>query len=557
MIELREYQREAVDALTAYWLNGGGHALIEIPTGGGKSLCMAQLMRELYAEHEARILLLTHVRELVEQDAKAIQMLWPAAPIGIYSAGLKRRDRSAPILLASVQSVFRDPSVVGHRDVVVIDEAHLLSRRDDGQYQKVLAHLKSIQPHLRMAGFTATPFRTDSGMLTDGWRGKDALFDEIVYRASAPDLISKGYLSPISPYVSPGKIDLTGVKTTAGDYNKGQLQEACDRADINERVVNEIVAAGQDRRLWIVFAAGVDHAKHLRDLFRARDIDAEMVLGDTPDQERAGIIAKARAGAARCLVGNNVLTTGLDLPAIDLIGMVRPTKSKGLFVQMTGRGLRTSAGKQDCLLLDFTQNTLTFGPIDLIDGSKTDGGKQAAPVKECEACHAVVHISAKRCPKCNAPFPAIEDLKYTARASGAAVFSDQSEPSWMDVESVIYRRHVKEGAADSFRIDYTAGIGTVSQWIALESPTAGGMARAWWRRNSYSGEAPETVTEAMQKTDDLRVPGRIQVVRQGKFWRVIGSDFSVPAGKVIPVQRSLTPSGYSREMFSFLKARAS
>lgn len=555
MIELREYQRDAVDALTTYWLSGGGHGLIEIPTGGGKSLCMASLIQSVHQEHDARVLLMTHVRELVEQDAKAIQMLWPAAPIGIYSAGLKRRDKDAPILLASVQSIFRNPEVVGRRDVVIIDEAHLLSRRDDGQYQKVLKYLKTVQPNLRMAGFTATPFRTDSGMLTDGWRGSDPLFDEIVYRAAAPDLISKGFLSPISPYVSPQKIDLTGVKITAGDYNKAQLQGACDKADLNERVVNEIVAAGQDRQLWIVFASGVDHAQHLRDLFRAAGVDTEMVLGDTPDAERTDIIRRARAGAIRCLVGNNVLTTGLDLPAIDLIGMVRPTKSKGLFVQMTGRGLRIAPGKQDCLLLDFTQNTLTFGPIDLMDGSKADGGKGTPPVKECSACHAVVHISAKACPKCNEPFPVINDIKYTSKASGAAVFSDQSEPKWLDVEGIIFRRHVKEGAPDSFRIDYQSGIGTIPQWIALESPTGGGMAKMWWKRNSYSGEAPETVSDAMQNTDDLRVPGRIQVVRQGKFWRVIGSDFSVPPGKVIPVTRSLTPTGFQR--YSFIKPRAS
>ena len=529
--------------MTEYWLDGGGNPLVEMPTGSGKSLTMASLVRDMHLVYEARVLLMTHVRELVEQDARAISNFWPNAPVGIYSAGLGKRDADAPVLVAGVQSIFKNPEVVGRRDVIVIDEAHLLSRKEDGQYQRVLKKLRELQPNLRMVGFTATPYRTDSGLLTEGWKDKPALFDDIVYRADLLDLIRRKILCPIVPYVSPERIDLSGVRTTAGDYNKKDLEGAVDKADINERVANELCVAGQDRGLWIVFGAGVDHAIHLRDLLRARGITTEAVLGDTPDAERTRIIADARQGNLRCLCGNNVLTTGLDLPNIDLIGMVRPTKSKGLFVQMIGRGLRMAPGKQNCIILDFTDNTRVFGPVDMIDGSKTAGKGGTPPIKECLECHAINHISAKACTQCGCEFPIVAEVKYQAKSTGAAVTSDQSEPVWMDVEGVIYRRHQKDQVPDSLRIDYNSGLSTFSHWVSLEHPQAGGFARRWWSNNSFSGVAPANVDAALANIEDLRVPGRIQVVQQGKFWRIVHWDYSVPAGRVIPTMRDIGVSG--------------
>lgn len=552
---LRDYQTASVEALVSYWSAGGGGALIELPTGSGKSLVAAEIIRRMHQNHSARIVLLSHVRELLLQDRNALQSLWPDAPVGTYSAGLNIRQPEAPIVIAGVQSVYRQPAVLGRRDVVIIDEAHLLSRKDDGQYQQLLVGLRAQQPRLRMVGLTATPFRLDSGLLTDSWRDAPALFDEIVYRVSALDLINRGILCPILPYMSPQRIDMSGVRITAGDFNKKEMQAACDKGEINARVAAEVVAAGADRRMWIVFAAGTEHAAHLRDLFRQNNIVAEMILGDTPSAERADILERARAGEVRCLVGANVMTTGLDLPAIDLIAMVRPTKSKGLWMQMLGRGLRTSPLKENCLCLDYTANSLTHGPLDLIDGSKADGGKGKPPVKECESCHAVNHISAKVCKPCGAAFPVIEEIKYSARAAGAPIMSDQSEPEWVPVEGVIFRRHEKEDAAPSLRIDYVCGVGTISHWCAIEHETSGGYARNWWRRNSYSGEAPETVDAAMRLCEDLRTPGRIQVVRQGRFWRILNWDYSIPPGKIIPVQRSFAASGFRRT--PYMKAYAS
>lgn len=538
-IELRDYQIEAREAVLDYWGTGGGNALVELPTGSGKSLCAASLMQTLREDYPAtRILLMTHVQELVEQDAAAIQKLWPEAPIGIYSAGLGRKDGSAPIVFASVQSVFRDPDCVGMRHVTFIDEAHLLSRKDDGQYQRVLKHLRTKIPQMRVVGYTATTFRTDSGLLTDGWRDTPPLFDDVVYRVPVLDLINRGLLCPLVPYAPRTRLDVSAVRKQGGDYVQKELQAAVDKTDINDKAVDEILAAGADRQAWIVFAAGVDHARHLRDVIRAKGVDADMVLGETPKAERRDIINKFKSGQLRCVIGNNVLTTGFDAPHIDLVAMLRPTASKGLHIQMLGRGLRIHPNKSDCLVLDFAGNTLRHGPIDTIDGAKSPGAKGSIPAKECEECGAICHISALKCPN-EHPFPIIETPKYSERPSGAPIFSTQAEPAWMDVDSIVVRRHQKLGSPDSLRIDYSSGVSLFSEWLSLEHETAAGMARKTWERMSHSGVAPRSVDEALTRTDDIRIPGRVQVLKEGKFWRIIHKDFSIPPGKIIPMKRAL------------------
>jgi DNA repair protein RadD len=236
----------------------------------------------------------------------------------------------------------------------------------------------------------------------------------------------------------------------------------------------------------------------------------------------------------------NTLTTGVDIPNIDMIACVRPTKSKGLWTQMIGRGTRLSpeTGKENCILLDFTNNSLTHGPLDMLDGSKTAGAKGDAPVRECPDCNFVHHISAKNCPQCDHAYPEGE-IKIHAASRAAPVLSTQSEPIYYNVDSIQARRHIKMGATDSLRIDYVCGLRTISQWVSLEHPTSGGYARRWWEKNSLSGTSPRTVTEALEKINDLRVPGRVCVTKDGKYDRIIAWDYSIPPGKVIPVEAEM------------------
>lgn len=539
MIELRDYQTASVDAILTYWANGGEHGLIVLPTGGGKTLVAAELMRRLYQEYGARVLLATHVSELVTQNAGALRKLWPDAPFGIYHSGLGKRDGDAPLCFAGIHSIYKKPEVVGDRHVLLIDEAHLLSHKDAGMYRSLISHLDERVPGMRVGGLTATPWRTSSGRLDEDHGDHKALFSGIVYEESIIRMIERGYLAPVIPYVSPSKIDMDGVRTSAGDYNQKDLQAAVDKTDINKRIVDEVILAGSSRSMWLVFASGVEHAHHLTALFRDRGLRAECVTGETAEAERKRFFADARNGTIQVLVGMNVMTTGLDIPNVDLIACVRPTKSLGLWVQMIGRGTRIHESKDNCLLLDFTDNCLKHGPIDQIDGSKAaPGAKGDAPMRECPICHYVHHISLKACPECSETYPE-GDLKYISQSRAAAVLSTDVEPAWFNVDQVSYSEHRKrEWVAGrmvdtddppSLKITYLCGLITVSHWVPLESERGRAMAERWWRHNSVSGEPPASVAEALKNTDDLRIPGRLQVTRDGKYSRVTSWDYSVQA----------------------------
>lgn len=220
MKELRPYQRESIDALYKYWRNGGvDPALIVIPTGGGKSLIMAQLIREIVEDYNARVLLLSHVKELLSQNYDELLELWPQAPAGIYSAGLRRKEIQAPILIAGIQSI--DGNV--HRldpppEIVIIDECHLLNSTETSRYARAMTTLKAMYPNLRVVGLSATPYRLDRGWLH---KGENAFFKEIVYDAKIQTLIDDGYLAPLSVKNGSTTIDTSGLHKQGKDWKPG------------------------------------------------------------------------------------------------------------------------------------------------------------------------------------------------------------------------------------------------------------------------------------------------------------------------------------------------
>jgi DNA repair protein RadD len=367
MMELRGYQRAAIDALYDYFGQHTGNPLVVMPTGTGKSVVIAGFVREaLHVYPETRILMLTHVKELIAQNFQALLRIWPQAPAGIYSAGLSRRDIHAQVLFAGIQSIHRHAARVQRCDLVIIDEAHLLSRNDGSMYRAFLAELDGINAGLlKVVGFTATPYRLDSGLLH---KGKDRIFTDIAYTVPVLDMIQQGYLCPVVPKQTTTQLDTSGVGTRGGEFIAGQLEAAVDRDDVTRAAVAEIVEHGKERGSWLVFCSGVAHAKHVRDAIREHGVSAEVVTGDTPAAERDAILAAFKAGRLRCVTNANVLTTGFDAPGTDLVALLRPTKSVGLYVQMVGRGTRLAPGKDDCLVLDFAGNTARHGPIDMVDG---------------------------------------------------------------------------------------------------------------------------------------------------------------------------------------------
>jgi DNA repair protein RadD len=557
MIELRPYQSAAIEAIYAYFAENAGNPLIVLPTGTGKGLCLASFTSRAIADWpDTRILIVTHVKELIAQNHAEMLRLWPDAPAGIYSAGLNKRDLHAQILFAGIQSIHKRAYDIQRCDLVLIDECHLCPRTSDTMYRRFLGDLATINPHLKVIGFTATPYRLDSGLLHEG---DGALFTDIAYEAGVAEMIAQGYLCEVVPKRTATQLDTTGVGSRGGEFIAGQLEAAVDIAEVTASAVDEIVNHGADRGSWLVFCSGVRHAEHVRDRIQGRGYACEAILGETPSAERDRVIAAFKRGEIRCLTNANVLTTGFNAPGVDLIAMLRPTKSVGLYVQMIGRGTRLANGKDNCLVLDFAGNVERHGPIDRIDGRKRkkDDEEGTAPVKTCPDCQTIVHASTRLCPGCGYEFPPPQpDLSRTASTS--AILSSQIRPEWVTVSGVSYHRHEKPGSPASLRVEYACGLASHREWVCFEhTGYARQKAVQWWQKRLPDRRVPHSVAEALGLSDQLPVPARISVRPQGRYTEITGYEFApcsaasatarpaVTAGSIPPCRSDIRGNGYA------------
>jgi len=530
VLELRPYQRQAVDQLYDYWRDKPGSPLLVLPTGAGKSLVLATVCKELIENYpDMRILIVTHVRELILSNFGELLNIWPFAPAGIFSAGVGRRDAHAQIIFGGVQTIASKTDLIGHIDLVMVDEAHLMPRKSETQYGKLLDGLRAINPDLKLVGLTATPYRLGEGSLHEG---EGALFDDIAYELPISDLIDQGYLvRPISKGMAT-TYDVSGVGKLGGDYKQNALQAAVDKDHLTTAVVDEIVAYGQDRRAWLCFCSGVEHAYHMRDEIRSRSINGvpitcETITGETPKGERDKILADFKAGRLRAVTNNSVMTTGTNVPIIDLVAFCRPTQSAGLYVQMAGRGLRLYPGKENCLFLDFAGVVRKHGPIDAVTPPNARTGTGEAPVKQCPqeegGCGSLVHASVRCCPDCGYEFPIDDTPKIQARADDVPMLS-KGEATWRKVTRRRFAFHEgKGGKPPSVKVTYSQGLTQFNEWLCFEhSGYAQSKAHRWWVAHGGQRPFPRTVMEALERQNELKETAEISVRPDGRYWSVVG-----------------------------------
>jgi DNA repair protein RadD len=541
-MSLRWYQDEAVESVFDYFRSGKtGNPIIALPTGTGKSHVIGGIQqRALGMWPNQRFINLTHVKELVEQNAKKMLAGWPNAPIGINSAGLKQRDVMQAVIFAGIASVAKNPHALGHRDLALIDECHLVSPKGETMYGNVLDALRDINPHLKVVGLTATKYRLGQGLLTNG----DGIFTDICYDMTDIDgfarLLAEGYLAPLFPKRTITELDVSNVGMSNGDFTQNALQAAVDKQDVTYKALLELCEAGWDRKSWLIFASGVDHAEHIAEMLCNFGIPATAVHSKIKAKERDARLNGFKRGDFRCVVNNNVLTTGFDHPPVDLIGMFRPTISPGLWVQMLGRGTRPWSGgyievegvnvpwgpKTDCLVLDFAGNTKRLGPInDPQIPKKKSGAPGDAPVRICDACGTYNHASAAFCMCCGVEFPRSEKISSKA-STEELIRSDAPVVNTYDVTRVMYHKHVKRGAgAVSLRADYYSGIQRFSEWVHFEKGgLPGRKAKDWWRQRHQS-EPPTTVEEALLFVSQLRAPRRIRVWTNKKYPEILSYEY--------------------------------
>ncbi|KAG5183300.1 hypothetical protein JKP88DRAFT_181926 [Tribonema minus] len=389
---------------------------------------------------------------------------------------------------------------------------------------------------MKIVGLTATPFRLDSGRLDEG---DDRLFDRVVYEYGVGPAVRDGYLAPLSSKSTATGFDLSGVGRQAATTNQKRLQAATDKEEVTQAAVDEIVTKGQDRKSWLIFGAGVEHALHIRDEIRKRGIACETISGETPKEERRRIIEDFKAYKLRAITNNSVLTTGFNHKGVDLIAFMRPTLSAALYLQMAGRAAIAAGPKPDCLVLDFAGLVAKHGPVDMVEPKKPGKGSGDAPIKICPECEELLHASVRVCTCCGHQFPASEEAKHEARASDAPILSTE-EPIWREVTGRTFRRHEKAGGLPSVRVDYSLGLELQKDWIC---PGHTGYpkqkADRYWVQHGGQRPFPSSVDEFLSRAEELKVTAGIRLKRNGKYWNVeawqVGAEMAPAANDNVPV----------------------
>lgn len=357
MYLLRSYQQDAVSATLKHFRKTRDPAVIVLPTGAGKSLVIAELARLA----KGRVLVLAHVKELVEQNySKFISYQLTA---GIYAAGLNQKDSNCKVIFGSIQSVARAKEEFFHDySLLVIDECHRVSGETASQYAQVIDKIRATSPQICILGLTATPYRLDIGWIYQyNYKGficatVPKLFKKCIYELTLRQMIDQGYLTPPVQIDAPvASYDFSSLKVEAGKetFSLNEIESILkDQARITPVIVQNIIEMSESRNGVIIFTASIRHAEEILQLLPINQ--SAIVLGDTSNSERDQVIEAFKARKIKYLVNVSVLTTGFDAPHVDLIAILRPTESVGLYQQIVGRGLRLYQGKSDCLILDYT-----------------------------------------------------------------------------------------------------------------------------------------------------------------------------------------------------------
>lgn len=532
-IELREYQSRALDMLYAWFeKNSTGHPVLNMPGGSGKSVVIASLAKDaLQNWPETRILMLVHSKELILQNADKLRKLWPGAPLGIYSASVGKRQLKEPITYAGIGSVAKRAKQIGHIDLCIIDEVHAVSTTENGIYRKLIADLLKINPDMRIVGLSASPYRLGQGLITEG---PTAIFSEILEPVSIEELVFKTHLVPLRSKITKHKLDTDGLHKRQGEYIASEMEAKFNTDDHNQAVVQEIIERASNRAHWLIFCSGVAHSEAVAERLRASGIAAEALDATHSKSERERKLADFESGRMRAICSVGILTTGYDFPALDCIAFLRSTMSPGLYLQMAVRGMRPSAGKADCLVLDFAGVVATHGPITAVQPPRRAGeGNGEAPVKACPVCHELCALSARQCPACGHVFVS-EERKFKLHNDDIMSLGG----SQMDVSYWNWRKHVsrasgKEMLSCSY---YGSALSdpVITEYLAVMHDGYAGQ-KALQDLYMVAQSAQASLSESLSSSNLDRIadsmndgipPALIKFKKDGKYHRVIHRQWS-------------------------------
>lgn len=566
---LRPYQQEAVDATLRHFRQSDESAVIVLPTGAGKSLVIAELARLA----KRRILVLTHVKELVEQNHAKYQSYGLTG--GIFSAGLNRKDNRHQVTFASVQSVsanldqFRDEF-----SLVIIDECHRVSGDETSQYQRIIDLLRQQNDSLKVLGLTATPYRLAMGWIYRyHYRGfvrgdGDKPFVHCIYELPLSVMINRGYLTrPELVNAAVAQYDFSALpRDRFGEYAEKDVNQLLGKHQrVTRAIIEQVMELAIERQGVMIFAATVNHAREITG-YLPEDQTA-LVTGGTDLKERTLLIQRFKQRELKYLVNVSVLTTGFDAPHVDFIAILRPTQSVSLYQQMVGRGLRLDEGKRDCLVMDYAGNSVNLHhpevgeakpdpdsePVQVfcpecgfanIFWGKTDGaghvtehygrrcqgllahadaGKNRRPeqcdyrfrFKECPRCGSENDIAARNCQQChNAIIDPDDQLRDALKLKDAMVIRcagiTLSAPSGQPDSKLRITYHGEDGEELSESFDFS------------KAPQRAVFNKLFGRRLANS-QAPRTfsrVDEVLELEGVLTAPDFVIARRQKHYWQV-------------------------------------
>ena len=491
MITPHPHQIQALVAIKNS-LQQGQHPLASLPTGSGKSYIAAWLTEELAQQN--KVLIATHRKELIEQDLKALQTIG-FNDFSVYSASLDSKDLTGQVVFAQIQSLHRLNGRLPKFGFIVIDEAHLIPRSSDSMYQQLFEKV----PDAQRIGLTATPYRLDSGLLHEG---EGAMFNDLCIQIPVKQLIPQ-FLSPLVGISALNEIETEGIKIQRGDYITSELEQIVCEEDLVMTTVSEMLK--YMRQHVLIFATSIKHAQMIETELKIYNIKCAVITGATKKENREAYIEQFKNGELRVLINVNVLTTGFDAPQIDTIVYMRPTASKGLFVQMQGRGMRLAEDKENCLILDFAGNMIRHGALDELD-SYDDKNKERREKREMEAREAQKRKL----------YLATEADRWT----DPLLWNEMHE---LTVKNITYWTIPSKKQPDrrNIVVTYDCGHSKIKRWLCPEyNGGASWHAHKFLEARGYHGSRITDAKKFIQIAKYYQPPKSISVRRQGKYFDI-------------------------------------
>jgi DNA repair protein RadD len=572
---LRDYQIRTLDE-TWTAMQVKHNILITAPCSAGKTIIFSKIIQRLLRENSSfRALILVDREILVSQSADKLRSVAPelGLSIGIVCASVSaRKDFGLPVTVASRQSLINRLGEFPPVQLVIVDEAHLMAcptmeKPAPDQYAAIISKLREYNPHMRLLGCTASPYRLGAGYIY-GDRNKPGTmpyFETVDSTITTMELLAGGYIAPLTGMAAVNTQyaeDLTNVNMVAGEYNLGQLSDMMCKAVHLQSCVDAWEKYADGRKKGLVFCTSIEHSEKVAETFRNNGITACAIHSKLSPIELSVRMQELKTGGMQVFTSVAKLTTGFDVPDIDCIVMARPTKSTALYQQAIGRGQRLSPDKTNCLVIDLTGCTTDFGTD--MDNLRVqipygDGGGEA-PKKICpgengdgSVCGQSVHASLRYCPHCNFSFPVTELMESALGTMKKVEFNKLPEPEEWDVTSVSYSVHFsKKTEKDLIKVTYECGqFNKFYEWVCLPDFYEGyavTKAQAWWQERCDE-PFPATCEEFIFLSEELITPGKIMVLRQPKQMdKVVKCLFAETGDYPVFTEKEIESSDFSDEI---------